>query len=103
MFRFLRTVATRYRLRRVLFAAGILLLATWLLFFDSHNIVKRIRWHHELAELEKRNEELQLEIDKLERQLSEAGSGEVVEEIAREQYGMRRPGERVYRVEQKDR
>ncbi len=87
------------RLRRPLIAAALLLCALWFAFFDSHSLARRIAWHSEYSRLVQENEALRQQIDVLEARLAEPISDEVIEQIAREQYGMRRPGETVYRVE----
>ena len=76
----------------------ILLLGIWLAFFDSHSLLKRYRWHQERELLHHENQALRKRIDVLESKLEKGLSKEDVERIAREQYGMRRPGETVYRV-----
>lgn len=86
------------RLRNRLIVSAALLLALWLTFFDSHSLVKRLRWHSEYATLTAENERLRRDISRLEKEVAAGLSDEVVEEIAREEYGMRRPGETVYRV-----
>ncbi len=91
----------RSPLRRRLALTAALLLAAWLAFFDSHSLLKRYRWHREAAALRAENARLEAQTDELSEQLREGLSDEVVEQIAREQYGMRRPGETVYRVEAK--
>lgn len=88
------------RLLRRLLLAAVVLLAVWVLFFDSHSVIKRLRWHREYTELSAENEHLRQEIDVLEDRLDDPLSDEVVEQIAREEYGMRRPGETVYPVEE---
>lgn len=90
------------RLRnRILVCAG-LLLALWLAFFDSHSLLKRVTWHQEFTELREENARLSTEIDRLEEEVIKGLSDEAVEEIAREEYGMRRLGETVYRVHRTD-
>lgn len=83
--------------RRLLLSLGVFTLV-WITFFDSHSLVKRISWHHEYAELRAENELLIAEIERLEIEVAKGLSDETVEKIAREHYGMRRPGETVYRV-----
>lgn len=88
-------------LTRWLAAAAGLFLVVWLVFLDSHSVAKRIHWHQQEAQLAEENERLRAEIDALEKKLQEPPSDALIEQIAREQYGMRRPGETVYRVEEK--
>lgn len=90
------------RLRNRLFAAAAVLLLVWLTFFDSHSLVKRVTWHHEVQELREENEHLTGEIDRLEREVRQGLSDQAVERIAREEFGMRRPGETVYRIQPSD-
>ena len=93
--------AARRRLRRPVVIVVLVLGALWFTFFDSYSLVKRVRWHHEHARLTEENEALRREVETLEARLAQPLPDEVIEKIAREQYGMRRPGETVYRVEQK--
>ena len=88
------------RLRRPLVLAVLGALALWLAFFDSHSLARRVSWHHEHARLAAENAALRAEIEQLEARLDAGISDEVIEQIAREQYGMRRPGETVYRVKE---
>jgi cell division protein FtsB len=75
----------------------------WFLFFDSHSLVQRGQYYAEARELRAENAALQAEIDRLEAQLDAGLSDDLVEAIAREQYGMRHPGETVYPVEPRER
>lgn len=90
---------TRTSLRRRIVLAALVLLGIWLAFFDSHSLYKRYGWHRERAALRADNAALEEQIQDLSAKLADGLSDEVVEQIAREQYGMRRPGETVYRVE----
>ncbi len=90
---------TTSRHRRLLVGLGLLLLV-WLAFLDSHSLYRRIRWSYEAARMRAQNELLRARIDSLRQQLAHGVSDEMVERIAREQYGMRRPGETIYRVEE---
>ena len=89
----------RYFGKSVIFFASALLLG-WLTFFDSHSFQKRWKWHQESVRLETRNLELEQQIEDLKRQLDAELPDELIEQLAREQYGMRKEGETVYHVEQ---
>lgn len=91
---------SRPKMRFRLWLLGGLLTAllAWVLFFDSHSVLKRYQWHQELDALTEENAELRREIQQLQTQLESPLSDRVVERIAREEYGMKRPGETVYHV-----
>jgi len=90
------------RLKGRLLLCSLAILAVWLLLFDSYSLVNRFRWHREAEKLRIENATLQSTNKQLERQLELGLSDEMIEHIAREQYGMRRPGETVYRIEEND-
>lgn len=90
------------QLRRRLLLVGIALAGVWLMFFDSHSLLRRVEYYTDFRTLSEENNELQAEIDHLQEQVGAGLSDELVEEVAREQYGMRRPGETVYPVEDAD-
>lgn len=87
------------RLRRWLLITGLAVGAVWFLFFDSHSLLRRAQYYAEARALAAENADLQAQIDRLDAQLDTGLSDEIVETVAREQYGMRRPGETVYPVE----
>lgn len=87
------------RLRRRILALALVALALWLAFFDSHSILRRIQYARQLDNVTEENRELILHNEELERQIEAGLTPERIEKVAREQYGMRRPGETVYRVE----
>ena len=92
----------RRRFPRILLFGGIL--AIWLLlqfiWFDSYSLIRHQEWKKEYEQLLDENGRLQAEIEQLQTLLQVAPSDEMIEKIAREQYGMRREGEIVYRVEE---
>jgi cell division protein FtsB len=87
------------RLRRWLLLLGLAVGGVWFLFFDSYSLVRRVHYYTDYRDLAEENAHLQAEIDRLQTQLDAGLSDEVVEAVAREQYGMRRPGETVYPVD----
>ncbi len=91
---------TKRRLRKIiLWAIGAAVLGSFL-FLDSHSLLKRMTWQSEYTEVRQENEKLRADIEQLEKEVGEGLSDEAVEKIAREEYGMRRPGETVYPVEE---
>lgn len=86
-------------LRRWLLVGVAVVLLLWITFFDSHSLIRRYQWHTEHDRLTQENRELRARIEALETQLEQPLSDEVVERIAREEYGMKRPDETVYRIE----
>ena len=87
------------RLRKRLALLGALGLVLWVAFFDSHSLWRRASYARELGRVTEENERLEAENEALDRQIAEGLDAETVEKTARELYGMRRPGERVYRVD----
>ena len=87
------------RLRRRLALAGVLGVILWVAFFDSHSVWRRASYARELDRLTEENAALTAENDHLQVRLDRGLDDATVERVAREEYGMRRPGERVYRVE----
>jgi cell division protein FtsB len=77
-------------------------LFVWIGFFDSHSLLRRYRWHQEHDRLTQENERLRNDIQQLQDQLDRPLSDSLVERIAREEYGMKRPDETIYRLKQGD-
>lgn len=88
--------------KRLIWLGAVAAIGIWIGFFDSHSIVRRVRWHQEIGQVRAENERLIRQTEELQAKLEEASSDEVVEQIAREQYGMRKDGETVYRVSRKE-
>lgn len=86
-------------LRRRIVLLGLALLAAWVTFFDSHSLVRRAAFLMEQRTLRAENEALRAAIAEREAELAAPLTDTTVEHLAREQHGMRRPGETVYRVE----
>lgn len=75
----------------------------WFTFIDTYSL--KTRWDlytekeelkERTAELREKSQELQTKIDKLEHDPA------LLEKIAREEYGMRKPGETVYKIKRED-
>jgi cell division protein FtsB len=77
---------------------GLAGLAVWVALLDSHSVWRRVAYARELAALEAENRALEAENANLRDRVQEGLSPATVERVAREQYGMRRPGETVYPV-----
>lgn len=90
--------------RHVRWGLGLLLggILVWIAFFDSHSLWQRYRWHQELEATTQENAELRTEIERLRSQLDRPLSDSLVERIAREEYGMKRPGETIHRIKPGD-
>lgn len=89
------------RRRRLLLAAIALIALLWVAFFDSHSLLTRYRITQERDRLLEENAALKARIEQLEADLERVDSDEMVERVAREQYGMRKEGETIHRVEKK--
>lgn len=87
------------RLRVRLVVGALVALAVWVAFFDSHSVWRRAAYAGELERLTAENARLAAENEDLDARVARGLDASTVEKVAREQYGMRRPGERVYRVE----
>jgi len=85
-------------LRRKLVVLGLLALAVWVGFLDSHSLWRRVAYYRELGGLTEENARLARENAALSADIRAGLSPAPVEAVAREQYGMRRPGETVYPV-----
>ena len=87
-------------LRWWLLGGAVLLLLVWIGFFDSHSLLRRYRWHQEHDRLTQENAQLRQDIQRLREKLDRPLSDSLVERIAREEYGMKRPNETVYRLKE---
>ncbi len=85
-------------LRRWIVGGLLCTLLIWVTFFDSHSLLQRYQWHQKRDQLTQENQELRREIQQLRKQLDRPLTDSLVERIAREEYGMKRPDETVYRL-----
>jgi cell division protein FtsB len=81
----------------ILILIGVFVL-TWISFLDSHSLLSRIQMYREKSQIEQDTTRLRARIRELEKQLARPLTDEEVERIAREDYGMTKPGETVYPV-----
>lgn len=85
------------------FLAAILVgfVAVWFLFIDTYSLYTRYELNQRKAELEQRTEQLRIETLEFEQKLEEIQENQnLLERIAREEYGMRKPGETVYIIKE---
>ena len=89
------------RLRRRVFVAGVVIFGLAAIFlFTNKGLVRRIMLSNEKKELEEQVRALQRTQDSLKMLRDQLQRDTfMIEKTAREQYGMTRPGETVYRVE----
>lgn len=85
-------------LRRWIVGGILCAVLAWIAFFDSHSLLRRYQWHQERNQLSAENEALREDIQRLRRELDRPLTDSLVERIAREEYGMKRPDETVYRL-----
>lgn len=76
-----------------------LFLVVWFGFFDTYSVWTRLKLEREKNDLLRKTEQLVTDTEIL-RQRIEALQNDpaLLERIAREEYGMRRPGETIYRI-----
>jgi cell division protein FtsB len=86
---------------RVRWVGGFVLagVIVWVLFFDSHSVLQRYYWQQELEATKQENAHLRTQIERLRTKLDRPLSDSAVKRIAREEYGMKRPGETIHRFE----
>lgn len=77
-------------------------IAVWIGFLDTYSLWARYTLSRERADLIRRSEELNRRSEELSLKITELQRDPaLLERIAREDYGMRRPGETVYRFRKK--
>ena len=88
--------------RRTLIVIGLAILALYLLF-DNKGVIARIRLEMREREMQRKVRATELQNDSLRAQIKALqGDRKTIETIAREKYGMTRPGETQYRVQKED-
>lgn len=75
----------------------------WFTFFDTYSLMTRYQLHSKKSDLIERTKELNQKTSELQQKIEELKNNpDLLEKIAREEYGMRKPGETVYRVRPAD-
>lgn len=78
-------------------------ITVWFLFFDTYSLMTKFNLERQKKELIQRTEEYQVKTAELETQIEALENNpELLEKIAREDYGMRKPDETVYIIKRTD-
>ncbi|WP_069130607.1 FtsB family cell division protein [Rhodohalobacter halophilus] len=89
--------------RSYLIGALIAFIAIWFLFIDTYSLYTRVDLNFKKDELIQKTDELQQQTRELEEKIQELENNpDLLEKIAREEYGMRKPDEKVYRIKSDD-
>jgi len=74
-------------------------LVVWFTFLDTYSLTTRIRLSQEKSDLIQKTELLRVETEELEKNITNLrNNSALLERIAREEYGMKKPNETVYRI-----
>lgn len=74
----------------------------WFTFVDVYSVTTRWELHNRKNDLKERTEELAAKSEQLRAKMESLETDPaLLEKIAREQYGMRKPGETVYKIKKK--
>lgn len=75
-------------------------IAVWFLFFDTYSLMTKIQLENRKEELIERTADYEKKADELDKKIEELENNpDLIEKIAREDYGMKKPDETVYKVE----
>ena len=75
----------------------------WFFFFDTYSLMTKISLENQKDDLIERTAEYQEKAAELEKKIEELENNpDLIEKIAREDYGMRKPDETVYKVTKTD-
>ena len=78
------------------------MLILWFGFFDTFSVWTRMQLNNEKKELIRETEQLQTEATEFREKMEALESDpDLLQTLAREEYGMRKPGEIIYRVQEK--
>ncbi len=78
-------------------------LGIWILFFDTYSLMTKIKLENQKKDLIERTEDYQKRTAELEQKIEALENNpDLIEKIAREDYGMRKPDETVYKIQRTD-
>ncbi len=85
--------------KQFLFTVLAAFLIVWFAFLDTYSLATRFRLSQEKADLIRKTELLRAETEDLEEKITNLrNNSAILERIAREEYGMKKPNETVYRI-----
>jgi len=80
-----------------------LVLVIWFLFVDAYSLKTRWDLGQQKKELIQKTQELKSESETLEQDIQKLENNpDLIEKIAREEYGMKKPGEKVYKIKKEE-
>lgn len=75
----------------------------WFLFIDNYSLLTKYQLDRQKEDLIERTVELKVQTAELEQKIKDLEDNpDLLEKIAREEYGMRKPDETVYKIKEKD-
>lgn len=88
-----------YWKKSILFFLLTAFVLVWISFIDSYSLKTRYDLSSKKDDLKKRTEQLNLQSEELRIKIANLEKdSKLLEKIAREEYGMRKPGETVYKI-----
>lgn len=78
-------------------------IAVWFLFFDTYSVMTKLKLERQKKDLVERTEDYRQRTIELESKIEALDNNpDLIEKIAREDYGMRKPNETVYIIQKAD-
>lgn len=78
-------------------------IAAWFLFFDTYSVTTKLKLERQKKDLVERTEDYRQRTADLESKIEALENNpDLIEKIAREDYGMRKPNETVYVIQRAD-
>lgn len=78
-------------------------IVVWFSFFDTYSLFTKYQLESQKKELIQKTKDLEVRTNELDEKISNLSDNpDLLEKIAREEYGMRKPGETVYKIEPAD-